>query len=33
MKDLSKEEQKRIGAYTQKIIEDTYFKIKEEAGF
>ena len=33
IKDLPKEDQKRIGAYTQKIIKDTYFKIKEEAGF
>ena len=33
IKDLPKENQKRIGAYTQSVIEETYFKIKEEAGF
>ncbi len=32
IQDLSKEEQKHIGAYTRDIIMDTYFKIKEEAG-
>lgn len=32
VKDLAKEDQKRIGAYTQNIIKETYFKIKEEAG-
>lgn len=32
MKDLSREDQKRLGAYTQNIIRETYFKIKEEAG-
>ena len=32
MKDLSKEEQKHIGSYTQNIIKETYFKIKKEAG-
>lgn len=30
IKDLAKEDQKRIGAYTKNIIEETYFKIKEE---
>lgn len=30
IKDLSKEDQKRIGNYTKNIIMDTYFKIKEE---
>ena len=30
IKDLAKENQKRIGAYTNNIIEETYFKIKEE---
>lgn len=29
--DLPKEDQKRVGAYTQKIIKETYFKLKEEA--
>ncbi|MCM1134459.1 MAG: 1-acyl-sn-glycerol-3-phosphate acyltransferase [Clostridium sp.] len=33
VKDLSKEDQKRVGAYTQGIIKETYFRIKEEAGF
>ncbi len=33
VKDLAKEDQKKVGAYTQKIIQDTYFRIKEEAGF
>lgn len=32
VKDLPKEDQKRVGAYTQNIIKETYFKIKEEAG-
>lgn len=31
MKDLSKEDQKKIGVYTQNIIKENYFKIKEEA--
>ncbi len=30
MKELSKEDQKRIGAYTRDIIMETYFKIKAE---
>lgn len=30
MKDLSKEDQKRIGTYTKNIIMETYFRIKEE---
>lgn len=30
IKDLPKEDQKRIGAYTKNIIEETYFRIKEE---
>lgn len=33
VKDLSKEDQKKVGAYTKKIIMDTYFKLKEEADF
>ena len=33
IKELPKEDQKRIGAYTQNIIKESYFKIKEEAGF
>jgi 1-acyl-sn-glycerol-3-phosphate acyltransferase len=33
MKDLEKEDQKHIGAYTRSIIEKTYFQMKEEAGF
>ena len=33
MKDLEKEDQKHIGAYTRNIIMDKYFQIKEEAGF
>ena len=33
LKDLSKEDQKKVGAYTKKIIMDTYFKLKEEADF
>lgn len=33
IKDLSKEDQKRIGAFTQNIIKERYFQIKEEAGF
>lgn len=33
VKDLAKEDQKRIGTYTKKIIEETYFKIKEGADF
>ena len=33
MKDLEKEDQKHIGAYTRSIIMDKYFEIKEEAGF
>ncbi len=32
VKDLAKEDQKKIGAYTKNIIMETYFKIKEEAG-
>lgn len=31
VKDLPKEDQKRVGAYTQNIIKETYFKLKEEA--
>lgn len=31
IKDLPKEEQKRIGTYVKNIIMETYFKIKEEA--
>lgn len=31
IKELPKEEQKRIGTYVKKIIMETYFKIKEEA--
>lgn len=31
MKDLSKEDQKKIGVYTQNIIKENYFRIKEEA--
>ncbi len=30
IKDLPRADQKKIGAYTQNIIEDTYFKIKDE---
>ncbi len=30
IKDLSKEDQKFVGAYTQKIISETYFKNKEK---
>lgn len=30
IKELPREEQKKIGAYTQNIIEETYFKIKDE---
>lgn len=30
IKDLPKEEQKRIGAYTKNVIMDTYSKIREE---
>lgn len=33
MKDLEKEAQKHIGVYTQNIIKEKYFQIKEEAGF
>ena len=33
LKDLSKEDHKKVGAYTKKIIMDTYFKLKEEADF
>lgn len=33
IKELPKENQKRVGAYTQNLIEESYFKIKEEAGF
>lgn len=32
VKELSKEDQKKIGAYTKNKIMETYFKIKEEAG-
>lgn len=32
IKELAKEDQKRVGAYTQNVIKETYFKIKEEAG-
>lgn len=32
IKDLSKEDQKKIGIYTQNVIKETYFKLKEEAG-
>ena len=32
VKDLAKEDQKKICAYTKNIIMETYFKIKEEAG-
>lgn len=32
VKELSKEDQKRIGAYTKNKIMETYFQIKEEAG-
>lgn len=31
-KDLAKEDQKRLGAYTRDVIMNTYAKIKEEAG-
>lgn len=30
IKELSKEDQKRIGVYTQNIIKERYFKIKDE---
>lgn len=30
IKDLSRENQKKVGAYTQNIIEETYYKIKDE---
>lgn len=33
VKDLSKEDKKRVGVYTQKVIEKTYFEIQQEAGF
>lgn len=33
VRELPREDQRRIGAYTQEIIKETYFKIKEEAGF
>ena len=33
IKELPKEDQKRVGAYTQNVIKETYYKIKEEAGF
>lgn len=33
IKELPREEQKKIGAYTQQLIMETYFKIKEEADF
>ena len=33
IKELSKEDQKKVGAYTKNIIMDTYFRLKEEAGF
>lgn len=32
VKDLAKEDQKKIGAYAKNIIMEAYFKIKEEAG-
>lgn len=32
IKDLPKEDQKHIGAYTRKVIMDTYAKIREELG-
>lgn len=32
IKDLPKEEQKRVGAYTKNVIMNTYSKIREEAG-
>ena len=32
IKELAKEDQKRVGADTQHVIKETYFKIKEEAG-
>ena len=32
IKELEKEDQKRIGAYVKNIIMETYFKIKEEVG-
>lgn len=31
--DLSKEDQKHIGLYTQNIIKEAYFQIQKEAGF
>lgn len=33
VKELPKEDQKKVGAYMQKLIEKRYFEIKEEAGF
>lgn len=33
IKDLPKEDQKKIGAYTQNVIKENYLKIKEEADF
>ncbi len=33
VKELPREEQKKIGVYTQQLIRETYFKIKEEADF
>lgn len=30
VKELPKEDQKRVGAYAQKVIKETYFKIQEE---
>ena len=33
IKNLPKEDQRKISAYTKNIIQETYFKIKEEAGF
>lgn len=32
IKDLPKEDQRKIGIYTQSIIKETYFKLKAEAG-
>lgn len=31
IKELAKEDQKHVGAYTRSIIMDTYFRLKEEA--
>lgn len=32
IKDLPKEDQKKLGIYTQNIVKETYFKLKAEAG-